>query len=121
MPRVLCAEMGRSWMDEASRPGNVRLKIKIRKMPPSLRVGHELPRRLCQRRLAHSARRGAQRVRLENHARQGPVRSERGHIPAQIPRHPMAKRVYEGFFGGCGSRKACEILHTSYVGRKKFN
>ena len=35
--------------------------------------------------------------------------------------NPMVKKIYEEFFGSYGSHKAHEILHTSYVGREKFN
>ena len=34
--------------------------------------------------------------------------------------NPMVKAIYEEFFGSYGSHKAHEVLHTSYVGRKKF-
>jgi NADP-reducing hydrogenase subunit HndD len=34
--------------------------------------------------------------------------------------NPMVKKVYEEYFGSFGSHKAHEILHTSYVARKKF-
>lgn len=34
--------------------------------------------------------------------------------------NPMVKKIYEEFFGSYGSHKAHEVLHTSYVGRKKF-
>ena len=34
---------------------------------------------------------------------------------------PAVKLVYDEYFENYGSHKAHEILHTSYVGRKKFN
>ena len=34
--------------------------------------------------------------------------------------NPMVKKVYDEYFGSYGSHKAHEILHTSYVARKKF-
>ena len=34
--------------------------------------------------------------------------------------NPMVKAIYEEYFGSYGSHKAHEVLHTSYVGRKKF-
>ncbi len=34
--------------------------------------------------------------------------------------NPMVKKIYEEYFGSYGSHKAHEVLHTSYVGRKKF-
>ncbi len=34
--------------------------------------------------------------------------------------NPMVKKIYEEYFGSYGSHKAHEILHTSYVGRKKY-
>ena len=34
--------------------------------------------------------------------------------------NPVVKKVYEEYFGTYGSHKAHEILHTSYVARKKF-
>ncbi len=34
--------------------------------------------------------------------------------------NPMVKKVYDEYFGSFGSHKAHEILHTSYVARKKF-
>ncbi len=34
--------------------------------------------------------------------------------------NPMVKKLYEEYLGSFGSHKAHEILHTSYVARKKF-
>ena len=33
---------------------------------------------------------------------------------------PVIKKLYEEYFDGFGGHKAHHILHTSYVGRKKF-
>jgi len=34
---------------------------------------------------------------------------------------PVVKELYENWFDGIGGHKAHEALHTSYVGRKKYN
>jgi NADP-reducing hydrogenase subunit HndD len=33
---------------------------------------------------------------------------------------PLVNKIYEEYFGKYGSHKAHEVLHTEYVGRKKY-